>query len=115
MGARAAPKGRALSATRAAARVPSGGALALDTLSIREVARRHLELKAMLERGAAELDVSALGSIDTAGLQLLLATALAARARGLKLRLLGAQQLMSGAAEMLGLGAHLREIAEIVP
>jgi len=111
MGARAAPKGRAVSATRAAA----ADALALDTLSIREVARRHLELKAMLERGAAQVDVSTLGSIDTAGLQLLLAAALAAQARGLKLRLLGAEQLMSAAAELLGLGAHLREIAEIVP
>jgi len=114
MGARAAAKGRAGSARRAAARALEGDALSLDTLSIREVARRHLELKAMLERGAARVDVSTLGSIDTAGLQLLLAAALAAQQRGLKLRLLGAEQLMSGAADALGLGAHLRVIAEIV-
>jgi anti-anti-sigma regulatory factor len=69
----------------------------------------------MLERGETQVDVSALGSIDTAGLQLLLIAAQSAQARGLKLRLLGAERLQRGAAAMLGLDAQLATIAEIVP
>jgi anti-anti-sigma regulatory factor len=93
----------------------SGAALAFDTLSIREVAQRHGQLKAMLERGANEIDLGALTSVDTAGLQLLLAAAHAAQARGMRLRLRGAQPLLSDATRILGMDAQLSALAQILP
>lgn len=94
----------------------AAGALQLgSSLSIREVAERAAQLKGLFVAGAAEVDVGKLESIDTAGLQLLLAAAAAARGRGLTLRLLGAERLNSGAAGALGLAEHLAAVAEILP
>lgn len=93
-------------------RVP---ALSLGTvLSIREVSERQRQLQAMLQAGAAEVDAGALASIDTAGLQLLLAAAAAAQARGLKLKLIGGEKLLQGAARALGLAEHLGAAAEVL-
>jgi ABC-type transporter Mla MlaB component len=86
-----------------------------SSLSIREVGERAAQFKAMFACGSAEADAGKLESIDTAGLQLLLAAAAAARRRGLNLKLHGAEQLHSGAAGALGLAEHLAVAAEILP
>src|ERR1700722_10643846 len=92
------------------------GLLALgSSLSIREVGERAAQFKALIASGSAEVDAAKLESIDTAGLQLLLAAAAAARRRGLTLRLHGAGSLGSGAASALGLADHLAATAEILP
>src|SRR5579863_1204925 len=62
------------------ARLPLGA-----SLSIREVSECAAQLKALFAAGSAEVDAHELQSIDTAGLQLLLAAAAAAQRRGLKL------------------------------
>jgi anti-anti-sigma regulatory factor len=85
------------------------------SLSIREVSDYAAQLKPLLAKGPTDVDASRLESIDTAGIQLLLAAAVAAQRRGFKLKLLGAQGLKAGAAGSLGLNEHLGELAEIVP
>lgn len=93
-----------------------GGRMPLgSSLSIREVGERAAQFKALIAAGSAEVDAGKLESIDTAGLQLLLAAAAAARRRGLTLRLHGAGSLNSGAASALGLADHLAATAEILP
>jgi anti-anti-sigma regulatory factor len=86
-----------------------------SSLSIREVAECALQLQGLLAKGPTDVDASRLESIDTAGIQLLLAAAAAAQRRGFKLKLLGAQGLKAGAARSLGLAEHLGELAEILP
>jgi anti-anti-sigma regulatory factor len=86
-----------------------------SSLSIREVGERAAQLKALFAAGSAVVDARKLESIDTAGLQLLLAAAAAARRRGLTLKLLGAASLKTGAAEALGLADQLAATAEILP
>jgi anti-anti-sigma regulatory factor len=98
------------SAACAAAALPLG-----SSLSIREVGERAAQLKALFASGSAEVDARKLESIDTAGLQLLLAAAAAARRRGLTLKLLGAERLNSGAAGALGLAEYLAAAAQILP
>jgi ABC-type transporter Mla MlaB component len=94
----------------------SAGALPLgSSLSIREVGERAAQLKALFAAGSAEVDACKLESIDTAGLQLLLAAAAAARRRGLALKLLGGERLNSGAARALGLADQLAAAAEMLP
>jgi ABC-type transporter Mla MlaB component len=93
-----------------------GGPLSLGaSLSIREVGERAAQLRAQFAAGSAEVDVGMLESVDTAGLQLLLAAAAGARRRGLKLKLLGAERLNAGAARALGVAEHLAAAAEILP
>ncbi len=103
----------------AAAGVTSVGGVGLlalgSSLSIREVGERAAQFKALIAAGSAEVDAGKLESIDTAGLQLLLAAAAAARRRGLTLRLHGAGGLSSNAASALGLADHLATTAEILP
>jgi ABC-type transporter Mla MlaB component len=86
-----------------------------SSLSIREVSECASQIKAMLANGPTDIDARRLESIDTAGMQLLLAAAAGAQRRGFKLKLLGAQGLKSGAARALGLSEHLSELAEILP
>jgi anti-anti-sigma regulatory factor len=94
----------------------AGGPLPLGaSLSIREVGERAAQLRAQFAAGSAEVDAGMLESVDTAGLQLLLAAAAGARRRGLKLKLLGAERLNTGAARALGLAEHLAAAAEILP
>lgn len=89
----------------AATPVLQSGRITLGTsLSIREVTACARELRAGLADGARELDVGALENIDTAGVQLLLATLRTAHGAGMPLQLLGAQGLVLGAAAALGLG-----------
>jgi ABC-type transporter Mla MlaB component len=103
-------------AVTGAASVGGAGLLPLgSSLSIREVGERAAQFKALIASGSAEVDAGKLESIDTAGLQLLLAAAAAARRRGLTLRLHGAGSLNSGAANALGLADHLAATAEILP
>jgi anti-anti-sigma regulatory factor len=86
-----------------------------SSLTIREVSEYAAQLKPLLARGHTDIDASRLESVDTAGIQLLLAAAAAAQRRGFKLKLLGALGLKTGAARSLGLNEHLDELAEIVP
>lgn len=113
----ATPADAAAPATQVIASAPPvGAALALGaSLSIREVGERAAQLKALFAAGRAEVDARMLESVDTAGLQLLLAAAAAARRRGLTLRLLGADRLNAGPAGALGLTEHLAAAAEILP
>jgi ABC-type transporter Mla MlaB component len=93
-----------------------GGTLTLGaSLSIREVGECATQLKALLAAGSVSVDAHQLESIDTAGLQLLLAAAAEARRRGLRLKLLGGENLNRGAAGALGLSEHLAAAAEILP
>jgi anti-anti-sigma regulatory factor len=85
------------------------------SLTIREVGECAAHFKAMFAAGSAEVDARMLESVDTAGLQLLLAAAAAARRRGLTLKLLGAERLNAGPANALGLTDHLAAAAEIHP
>jgi ABC-type transporter Mla MlaB component len=101
--------------TGAASAGGSGLMVLGSSLSIREVGERAAQFKALIASGSAEVDAGKLESIDTAGLQLLLAAAAAARRRGLTLRLHGAGSLGSGAASALGLADHLAATAEILP
>ena len=115
--AAAAPAPAATSPAAAAA-AASGAASALvlgASLSIREVGGCAAQFKAMFAAGSAEVDARMLESVDTAGLQLLLAAAAAARRRGLTLKLLGAERLNAGPANALGLTDHLAAAAEIQP
>ena len=94
----------------------TGGTLVLGaSLSIREVGECAAQFKTMLAAGLAEVDARMLESVDTAGLQLLLSAAAAARRRGLTLKLLGAERLNAGPASALGLHDHLAAAAEIQP
>lgn len=115
--AAAAPNPAASAAAPAGVTTVGGvGLLALgSSLSIREVGERAAQFKALIAAGSAEVDAGKLESIDTAGLQLLLAAAAAARRRGLTLRLHGAGGLSSSAASALGLADHLATAAEILP
>jgi len=119
-GAQAVRRGRAVrSAKRVRASKPApasadaGPVVLGPALTIAEVAQRARALAAMLECGTAQADAHSLESIDTAGLQLLLATAAAARQRGLTLTLHGAPPLLVGAADALGLGADLMAAVEL--
>jgi ABC-type transporter Mla MlaB component len=85
------------------------------SLTIREVAECAAEFQTLLHGGPTNIDASALETIDTAGVQLLLAAAAAAQRRGFRLKLTGAMGLKTGAARSLGLGEHLSELAEIAP
>lgn len=109
--------GAAAGAASAAAGAASASAPLLlgASLSIREVSECAAQLKALFAAGSAEVDAHQLESIDTAGLQLLLAAGAAAQRRGLKLRLRGAPSLSSGAAVALGLAEHLSAAAEVLP
>jgi ABC-type transporter Mla MlaB component len=100
-----------------AAAGPARGSSVLQlgsSLSIREVSECAVQLKSMLANGPLDVDVSRLETIDTAGIQLLLAAAAAAQRRGFKLKLLGGHALKGGAARSLGLSEHLSELAEIL-
>jgi anti-anti-sigma regulatory factor len=110
------------SAASAAAPVPAAAPTARvsvltlgPSLSIREVGECAAQFKGLLAGGPTDIDASKLESIDTAGIQLLLAAAVAAQRRGFKLKLLGAHGLKTGAARSLGLSEHLGELAEIMP
>jgi len=86
-----------------------------SSLSIREVGEYAAQLRTLLDKGPVELDLRGVGSIDTAGLQLLLAAASAAERRGFRLKLHGAQAVQTGAARSLGLEQQLCSLTEIVP
>lgn len=78
-----------------------------SSLSIREVGAVCVQLQQSIEAGPVEIDLRGLESIDTAGVQLLLAAVLTARQRGSAVQWLGAEKLLSGAAGALGLDAQL--------
>jgi anti-anti-sigma regulatory factor len=103
-------------ATKFPGAVTPANVLQLGTsLSIREVSECASRLKAMLANGPTMVDASLLVSIDTAGIQMLLAAAASAQRRGFKLKLLSALGVRTGAARALGLHEHLGELVEILP
>ncbi len=105
---------RAVRGQRRGARARAPAPLALGSaLTITEVRECWRSMTAMLDGGHAEADGSALATVDTAGLQLLLASGRAARMRGLRLKLSGAEPLLVGAAATLGLDAALRDVVEL--
>jgi anti-anti-sigma regulatory factor len=111
----AAPVAADVPAAAAAVAVHTAGPFSLgSSLSIREVSERAAQLKALFAAGSAEVDAGQLESIDTAGVQLLLVAAAAARRRGLTLKLLGAASLNAGVADPLGLAGQLAASAEIL-
>jgi anti-anti-sigma regulatory factor len=83
------------------------------SLSIHEAADCQLQLRSALAAGLTEIDVAALETIDTAGVQLLLVTARAAHAQGGRLCFSHAHKLLSGAADALGLRAAFSAVAEL--
>ena len=85
------------------------------SLSIRDVGEYAAQFRTLLNSGAVELDLRQVETIDTAGMQLLLAAASAAERSGFRLKLHGAQALQTGAARALGLEQQLRSLAEILP
>lgn len=85
------------------------------SLTIVEARAVQRSLSALLDCGRAEAEAHALRSIDTAGVQLLLAAGRAARARGLTLKLSGARALLLDAAAGLGLGSALIDVVELTP
>ena len=85
------------------------------SLTIVEARAWQRSLSELLERSRAEVDAQALTSIDTAGLQLLLAAGRAAREHGLALKVLGARPLLLEAAISLGLSSALTEVVELIP
>jgi len=85
------------------------------SLNIVDARAWQRSLCALLEHSRPELDAHALTSIDTAGLQLLLAAGRAAREHGLALKVLGARPLLLEAAMNLGLGTALTEVVELIP
>ncbi len=92
------------------------GTLSLgSSLSIREVGQCAIQLRALIAAGGREIDARRLESVDTAGLQLLLAAALEARRRGSVLTLRGAAGLHASAASAVGLAEHLSAAAQILP
>jgi ABC-type transporter Mla MlaB component len=105
----------ALPAVPAAAAAPSNVLHLGSSLSIREVGECATQFKTLLASGTTHADAALLESIDTAGMQLLLVSAVAAQRRGFKLRLLNAQGIKDGAARSLGLTKYLVELAEVVP
>ncbi len=85
------------------------------SLSIRDVTNYAVQIKTLLDDGPVELDLKRVETIDTAGLQLLLAVAGDAERRGFRLRMHGAEAIRTGAAFALGLDGQLASLAEIVP
>lgn len=108
--------------TRAARSQPTGaarrqasvpGTLRLGSLlTIAEVADVYARLQPHLQHGVVDIDARALESIDTAGVQLLLAAGREARERGGVLRVHGGESALHAAAEALGLTAPLRAVVE---
>lgn len=76
----------------------------LDITVVRTVAT---ELLSALTPGELTLDVSAVVKVDAAGLQLLCATMVAARARGAQIRWKGVPAALVDGARTLALGAAL--------
>jgi anti-anti-sigma regulatory factor len=85
------------------------------SLSIRDVGEYAVQVRTLLGNGPVELDLRRVETIDTAGLQLLLAVAATAERQGYRLRLRGAEAVRTGAARSLGLEQQLNALTEIVP
>jgi anti-anti-sigma regulatory factor len=77
------------------------------SLVIRDARASLAQLCAALESGCTCVDVSGIDTIDTSGVQLLLAAAMEWRRREQPLRLTGYEHLVFGAAEQLGLQSLL--------
>jgi anti-anti-sigma regulatory factor len=112
--------GRAAAAPRAAAKPNRDSAAAsvcrlTGSLVIRDARAGLAQLCAALESGCTCVDVSGIDTIDTSGVQLLLAAAMEWRRREQPLTLTGYEHLVFGAAEQLGLQSLLPITAGVKP
>jgi anti-anti-sigma regulatory factor len=73
-----------------------------SSLAIRDVAAVAAALRASLAAGVLVVDASAVSTVDTAGLQVLLAAERSARERGIPARWLGPSEPLRRAAAALG-------------
>ncbi|GEM_PF-2603788 len=93
-------------ARRRSARTPAAGGVPIvdlpAALVIRDVAAVAEALLASLAAGALVVNASAVDSVDTAGLQLLVAAERSARERGIAARWLGPSEPLVRAARALG-------------
>lgn len=85
------------------------------SLVIRDARASLAQLCAALESGCTCVDVSGIDTIDTSGVQLLLAAAMEWRRREQPLTLTGYEHLVFGAAEQLGLQSLLPVAAGVEP
>jgi anti-anti-sigma regulatory factor len=85
------------------------------SLVIRDARTSLAQLCAALESGCTCVDVSGIDTIDTSGVQLLLAAAMEWRRREQPLTLTGYEHLVFGAAEQLGLQTLLPIAAGVEP
>lgn len=87
---------------------PAAAVLAIDNLDIAHVQAMHA---AMVEKlggeGALTIDLSAVQTVDAAGLQLLLAACQAANRQGQVIRFRGVTESMVNAVALLGLSAEV--------
>jgi anti-anti-sigma regulatory factor len=103
---------RVSSAAKATGNAGSAGAIKdvcrlTGSLVIRDARASLAQLCAALESGCTCVDVSGIDTIDTSGVQLLLAAAMEWRRREQPLTLTGYEHLVFGAAEQLGLQSLL--------
>ncbi|MGA3157522.1 MAG: STAS domain-containing protein [Steroidobacteraceae bacterium] len=104
------------SAGRAARERATAGVCRLTgSLVIRDARASLAQLCAALESGCTCVDVSGVDTIDTSGVQLLLAAAMEWRRREQPLTLTGYEHLVFGAAEQLGLQSLLPITAGVEP
>ena len=96
-------------APRAAAAplAPPQAACLPAALTMHELGPVAARLRAALDAGVAEIDASAVATVDTAGVQLLAAAAVTAAALGRPLRLRAASPALTQAAVQLGLAVPL--------
>jgi anti-anti-sigma regulatory factor len=114
------PPARAASTPRAASKTNRDGAAKdvcrlTGSLLIRDARASLAQLCAALESGCTCVDVSGIDTIDTSGVQLLLAAAMEWRRREQPLTLTGYEHLVFGAAEQLGLQNLLPITAGVEP
>jgi phospholipid transport system transporter-binding protein len=76
-------------------------------LTMRELGPVAARLRAAIDSGVAEIDASAVATVDTAGVQLLVAAVLSAARLGKPLRWRAASPALTEAAAQLGLAASL--------
>lgn len=80
-----------------------------SSLEIKDVEEVHRGLVAALAGGAAlTVDISRVGAVDTAGVQLLMALQSEASRRGVSVRFCGESAALTHALSVLGLGAAIR-------
>ena len=97
----------AASAATPVAAAPSAGPALPPSLDIREIAGTFEFLRSAVNCGVEDIDASRVTTVDTAGVQLLLAAGRTAAAHGRALRWVGASSTLLDAATKLGVAGIL--------